>query len=235
MAAVITGKLFKVVRGENLSETFGVKDEAGVAVQVHTLYTVTVAAYRAGAAVTTVSVTTNVGETMTLAMTKGDTTAADAGFIYGRVIGTLKSSAATVVNLAEFVIEVLEEDRITIPVDADVVRDDLNLGSTFSQAKILRAVRRAQDRANFLLPEEVRAWCYDNGWPQAVENWTRELAELYLEQKIYPDRQDEFNADIKTVEDMISNVTVDTDRDGIYTPGTDRGGGNSFQLIRTSV
>ena len=237
MAQITTheGITFRTKKGESFEYDFSVKDEDGNYVDVHDDYNESLIQYYEESVVTVFSITSIDGtpQTLRLRMTSTESASAESGWYQGTVWITAKAATDKFAVL-NFSMEMIEATIAEIPVSADTIIEDLEIASTFSRTRINRAIARAQDRAIYLVPESVRAWCMDNSWPRNIAAWTTQLAELYLEQKIYRGREDEFQNEINIIERMLENVEVDVDQDGVIDPG-EPFGGQTFRLRRFGV
>jgi len=237
MAQITTheGITFRIKKGESFEYDFTVKDEDGTAIDVHSDYNESVLQYYEGSAVTLFSVASISGtpEQLRLRMTSTDSASAETGWYQGTVFITAKVATDKFAVL-NFSMEMIAQATAEIPISTDTIIEDLEIATTFSRSRINRAIARSQDRALYLIPESVRSWCIENSWPRNICSWATQLAELYLQQKIYRGREDEFENEIKVVENMLENVVVDIDQDGKIDPG-EGFGGQSFRLRRLGV
>ena len=136
--------------------------------------------------------------------------------------------SGTTEKVAEFTIEVIEEEEATIPinrdnvlllcgvVEADIDSDQLDL-----------AIANAIAVAQTTIPSKVWAWCSEQGYPRHVAV----LAEMYAAEKfkglIWPDKIEESREELQGVREMLRNVSIDKDGDKIE----DDSAGGSIDLI----
>ena len=81
--------------------------------------------------------------------------------------------------------------------------------------------------------QRVSAWVGRNyGWPRRVSNWTTKLAEKYLSKELYVGREESFDDEIRSIEDMLAHVSFDIDGDGFAEVQTR---GKSFRINRLST